>query len=154
MAAHADPAPAAVVPTADQVAGLLSRLTDPATPDPDKAALAQGGLSPNALAELDRDLTGLNQAGSLPFAINVSDIQPAPNEFAGVTVSITGHHIPIPVVRPMVLVKQGDTWLFTPDSVDPTLTQELRWILDRVGSRDDPVAVGPPLPPFSFVGGR
>ena len=153
-AAQADPAPQPpdpAVPTADQVAGLLSRLTDPTTPDPAKAALVQGGLTPDVLGQIDQNLTGLDRAGSLPFAIDVTDIQPAPDDYAGVTVSITGHHIPIPVVRPMVLVKQGDSWLFTHDSVDPTLTGELAWIADRVDGRHIGGGFygGPPLPPFS-----
>ena len=142
--AHADcgdpgqPACTGPVPTADEVVSVLSQLTDPNIPDPAKAALVQGGSSSDELGQLDQSVNGLNAAGSLPLAINVTDIQPAPNDLAGVTVSVTGHHIPIPVVRPMVLTRQGDSWLLTHDSFDPTLTQELKWILDRVGGPDSP----------------
>ena len=122
------PPPDAPVPAPDQVAAVLSQLTNPDTPDPDKATLVEGGLSADELTLLDQTVNVLNTHGELPFAFDVTDIVPAINNLAGVTVSLTGPRAPNPVVKPMVLVKQGDTWLLTHDTYDPTFIHEIKWV--------------------------
>lgn len=132
------------------MAAILGQLTNPGTADPDKAKLVEGGLSPDELSQLDQDLNTLSTRGELPFAFNVTDIQPAPNDLAGVTVSLTGPRAPIPVIRPMVLVDHQGAWQLTHDTYDPTFTDMVQFVVQRSGRRPAPVVVGPPLPPFSF----
>lgn len=42
--------------------------------------------------------------------------------------SLTGPHAPRPIVRPLVLVKDGDNWKLTNDSYDPTFIHAIKWI--------------------------
>lgn len=152
----ADPGtpPDAPVPSPDQVATVLGKLTNPDTPDPDKARLVEGGLSPEELTLLNQKVNELAEHGELPFAFNVTNIQPAINDLAGVTVSLTGPHVPNPVVKPMVLVKQGDDWLLTHDTYDPTFVREVTWIAwyndeggrrRRGGTPSSPGPIGSPM---------
>ncbi|HEX7323116.1 MAG TPA: hypothetical protein VF299_09345 [Mycobacterium sp.] len=107
---------------------MLSKLTDPATADPDKSALVDGGLSPEQLGLLDQKLNELNQHAELPFNYDVTDIVPAINNLSGVTMHLTGPHVPNPINKPLVLVKQGDSWKLTGDSYDPTFIHVVKWI--------------------------
>lgn len=102
------------VPSPDEVAGLLNQLTDPATPDPAKAALMVGGLSPDELSELDDHANQFDARGYLPINFVVSDIQPAANNYAGATVAVPSR--PYTPAGPIVLVNQAGRWLITHDT--------------------------------------
>ncbi|HEU0191294.1 MAG TPA: hypothetical protein VFR17_08490 [Mycobacterium sp.] len=109
------PACAGPVPTPDEVAGLLNQLTDPATPDPVRSGLVAGGLSPDELSVLDDHANRYGAYGSLPLGFVVTDIQPAPNNYAGATVS-TPKPWPGTAPQPLVLVEQGGHWLLDHDT--------------------------------------
>jgi len=131
--ADPEPPPATPVPTAEQVAVILNQLTDPNVPDADKAKLIDGGLSPDEMGQNDQGLAKLVRHHALPFTFDVTDIQPAINNLAGVTATLTGPHAPIPVVRPLVLVDHDGTWQLTHDSYDPTFTGMVAYVIHRVG---------------------
>jgi hypothetical protein len=116
--AHADcgqdgqPACTGPVPTVDQVTALLTELMDPNKPNADKND-AISDLNPQSIDYLDKYLDGrLNAHGDWPYDFVVTDIQPAPNNFAGATVAThaNGHRT---TARPysIVLVNQSGRWL-------------------------------------------
>jgi hypothetical protein len=86
------------VPTVDQVVALLSEMTDPNTPAASKNDVVTPDFSPKQTGWLDDHLNQYNAKGNLPFSYVVTDIQPAPANFAGATVTAqaNGH----PTSRP------------------------------------------------------
>src|ERR1700722_14980224 len=60
------------VPTTDEVVAIMAKLTDPGIP---------------AAKTIDDHLNQTNAKGLLPYTFVVSDIQPAPSNFAGSTVT-------------------------------------------------------------------
>jgi hypothetical protein len=58
----------------------------------------------------------MNAFGVLPLPFVVTDIQPAPNNFAGATVETNGGFHQGTHARPIVLVDQGGHWLITHDT--------------------------------------
>ena len=53
---------------------------------------------------------------ALPEHFVVTDIQPAPNNFAGATLATTGSFHQVSAAKPIVLVDQGGHWLITHDT--------------------------------------
>jgi hypothetical protein len=53
---------------------------------------------------------------ALPLHFVVTDIQPAPNNFAGATLATVGNPRQSTYARPIVLVDQGGHWLITHDT--------------------------------------
>ena len=105
------------VPTIDQVVAIMAELTDPGIPAANKTDIVTPGFSPEEAGTIDDHLNQMNARGNrLPLNFVVTDIQPAPNNFAGATVATTGgyHHRTSP--QPIVLVDQGGHWLITNDS--------------------------------------
>ena len=107
------PACTGPVPTADQVAAALTKLTSPSIPYQDKADVVENGFTPDEGQQLDDQLGQLGTDGKLPFAFIVTDIEPAPDNLAGATVAVTGPKSPYPRRLPIVLVDQGGNWLIT-----------------------------------------
>jgi hypothetical protein len=83
--AHADDP----VPTVDDVAAAMAQLTDPAA---NKNNIVTPGFSPEETQTLNDHLNQMNARGLLPLNWVVTDIQPAPNNFAGATVTSTGSY--------------------------------------------------------------
>jgi len=54
--------------------------------------------------------------GILPLPFVVTDIQPAPNNFAGATLETNKSILQGTRARPIVLVDQGEHWLITHDT--------------------------------------
>jgi len=100
------------VPTVDQVVGVMQQLTDPSIPAANKGNIVTPGFSPEEAATIDDHLRRLNDGHYLPLPFNVTDIQPAPNSFAGSTVSVPSPYAYTPP-GPIVLVDQGGHWLLT-----------------------------------------
>ena len=127
--AHADcgdpdqPACTGPVPTVDQVLAILGGLTDPDTPAANKTNIVTPGFSPDEAGTIDDHLTRMRAFGRglLPPLFHVTDIQPAPNNLAGATVSTGGYVRKITNPRPIVLVNQGGHWLITHDTAIPVL---------------------------------
>jgi hypothetical protein len=103
------------VPTVDQVSALLSELMDPNRPNEDKNDVVTPDLSPENIGFLDKYLdASLNAHGDFPYDFAVTDIQPAPNNFAGATVATHANgHPSWTRPWPIVLVNQSGHWLLT-----------------------------------------
>jgi hypothetical protein len=119
--AHADcgdpdqPACTGPVPKVDQVVAVLAELTDPNKPAADKSDIVTPGFSPDEAGTIDDHLHRMD-GHSLPLNFVVTDIQPAPNNFAGATLATTGNSHQLTYARPIVLVDQGGHWLITHDT--------------------------------------
>jgi hypothetical protein len=110
--AYADP-----VPTVDEVLAALAELTDPNIPAANKTNIVTPGFSPDEAGTIDDHLHRMDAFGGLlPPDFVVTDIQPAPNNFAGATVATTGGYKHATHPRPIVLVNQGGHWQITHDT--------------------------------------
>ena len=101
------------VPTVDQVIAIMAELTDPDRPAASKTDIVTPGFSPEEAGTIDDHL---NRMHTLPLNFVVTDIQPAPNNSAGATLSTTGTPRQSTFGRPIVLVDQGGRWSITHDS--------------------------------------
>jgi hypothetical protein len=111
-AAHADS-----VPAVDEVVAVMAELTDPGIPAVNKGNIVSPGLAPDEAGTIDDQLNRMNARGRiLPLPFIVTDIQPAPNNFAGATLATGGSPRQSTNGRPIVLVDQGGHWLITHDS--------------------------------------
>jgi hypothetical protein len=117
------PACTGPVPTVDEVLTVLAGLTDPDTPAANKTNIVTPGFTPDEAGTIDDHLTRMRAFGRglLPPLFHVTDIQPAPNNFAGATVSTGGYKRQITNPHPIVLVNQGGHWLITHDTAMPEL---------------------------------
>ncbi len=105
------------VHTPDQVLAIMAELTDPDIPAANKTNIVTPGFSPEEAGTIDEHLTRMKVFGGvLPFPFRVADIEPAPNGFAGATVSSGGYFRQITNPHPIVLVNQGGHWLITHDT--------------------------------------
>jgi hypothetical protein len=105
------------VPTVDQVLDLLGGMTDPDIPAANKTNIVTPGFSPDEAGTIDNHLTRMKVFGGiLPLPFHVTDIQPAPNNFAGATVEVNGWYRQSTNPHPIVLASQGGRWLITHDT--------------------------------------
>jgi hypothetical protein len=110
--AHADDP----VPSIDQVVAIMAELTDPNRPAASKTDIVTPGFSADEAGTVDDHLRRTDAAGLLPYNFVVSDIVPAPNNFAGVTVTITGSFHQQSAPQHIVLSEHGGHWLITHDA--------------------------------------
>jgi hypothetical protein len=103
------------VPTVDQVVAVMAELTNPDVPAVNKTNIVTPGFSPDEAQKLDDRLNRM-RGPALPEHFVVTDIQPAPNNFAGATVASVGNPRQSTYPRPIVLVEQGGHWLITHDT--------------------------------------
>jgi hypothetical protein len=104
------------VPSVDQVVAVMAELTDPGRPAASKTDIVTPGFAPDDAGTADDHLNSLNGRGYIPFNFVVTDIQPAPNNFAGATVAAPNPvHYSVPPV-PIVMTKQGGHWRITTDA--------------------------------------
>jgi hypothetical protein len=105
------------VPSTDEVVAVLAELTDPNQPAAAKGDIVTPGFTPDEAGTIDDHLNRMNAFGGLlPPNFVVTDIQPAPNNFAGATVATTGGYKHATHPRPIVLVNQGGHWQITHDT--------------------------------------
>src|ERR1700722_15634571 len=78
------------VPTVDQVVAIMAELTDPNRPAASKGDVVTPGFSPDEAGTIDDHLHRTDAAGLLPYVFVVTDIESAPANFAGVTVTVPG----------------------------------------------------------------
>jgi len=115
--AYADP-----VPTTDEVVAVLAGLTDPNIPAANKGNIVAPGFAPDEAGKIDDHLHRMDVFGGLlPPNFVVTDIEPAPANFAGATVATIGGYKHATNPRPIVLVNQGGHWLITQDTAMPVL---------------------------------
>jgi hypothetical protein len=104
------------VPTVDEVVGILQQLTDPDIPAASKGNIVTPGFSPDEAGTTDDHLNRMRAKGLVPLNFVVTNIQPAPNNFAGATVATVGSPRQHDPDRPIVLVDQGGHWMITHDT--------------------------------------
>ena len=97
------------VPTVDEVIADLAELTNPDIPATNKTNIVSPGFSPEEAGTIDDHLRRMKASRWLPLPFDVTNIQPAPNNFAGATVSVPSSTPAVPIV----LVYQGGHWLLT-----------------------------------------
>jgi hypothetical protein len=103
------------VPSVDQVVAIMAELTDPNIPSGNKTDIVTPGFMPEEAGTIDDHLHKI-EGPALPLPFIVTDIQPAPNNFAGATVSTGGNRYQRTYPAPVVLVNQAGHWLITHDS--------------------------------------
>jgi hypothetical protein len=119
--AHADrgdpgqPACTGPVPTVDEVAAIMAELTDPNKPAADKTDIVTPGFTHEEAQTIDDHLHRMD-GHPLPLNFVITDIQPAPNNFAGATLATTGSFHQRSAPGPIVLVEQRGHWLITHDT--------------------------------------
>jgi hypothetical protein len=97
-------------------------LTDPDIPAANKGNIVTPRFSPDEAGTIDDHLTRMRVFGGLlPPKFVVTDIQPAPNNFAGATVASGGYYRQITNPHPIVLVDQGGRWLITHNTAMPEM---------------------------------
>ena len=99
------------VPTVDQVIDILNVLFNPNIPAADKDNIVTPPFTPEEAATIDDHLNRMGTHGHLPTNWNITNIQSAPDNFAGVTIE-SNHCRP----GPAVFVLQNGHWLMTHDT--------------------------------------
>jgi hypothetical protein len=106
------PAPGANLPTASQVSGLLTSLTDPGVSFADKGNLVEGGIGGMQAHIADGELQKAAQNGDLPLTFNVTNIQPGAPGSATADVAFSGPKLSSPVTESVTFVNQGN-WILS-----------------------------------------
>lgn len=111
-----DPPPAAAVPTADQLTGLLTSLADPNVSFTSKGNLVEGGISGTEAHLADHELKKAAKNGDLPLAFSITNIQPgaAPGS-ATAQVAVSGPKLASPVTQNVTFINQGG-WVLSRSS--------------------------------------
>jgi hypothetical protein len=110
------PACTGPVPTVDQVMDIMNRLTDPTVPSIEKGDIVTPPFDDHQARRLDVVLDYLRTKRIVPINFTVTDIEPAPNNFAGATVSNPPSWSEHSGTGPVVLVLQNGHWFITHES--------------------------------------
>jgi hypothetical protein len=110
------PACTGPVPTVDQVMDIMNRLTDPTVPSIEKGDIVAPPFDDHQARRLDVVLDYLRTKRIVPINFTVTDIEPAPNNFAGATVSNPPSWSEHSGTGPVVLVLQNGHWFITHES--------------------------------------
>jgi hypothetical protein len=121
------------VPTVEQVVDIMKQLTDPNIPAVNKGNVITPPFTAEEAATLDHQLQVID-GPALPLPFIVTNIQPAPNNFAGATVETGGNRYQHTWPRSIVLVEEDGRWKITHDTAMPEL--HAFWLN---GSRSDSV---------------
>lgn len=92
----------------------MAELTNPDIPAVNKTDIVSPGFSPEEAETIDDHLN--RSRNELPLHFIVTDIQPAPDNFAGATLGTVGNPRQSTSATPIVLVDQGGRWMLTHDS--------------------------------------
>ena len=115
--------PAADVPTADELTGILTQLADPGVPFANKGNLVQGGIGFFESRTADRMLQNANAKGYLPLSFQIANIAPAGPGAATATVTVAGPQL-APNTQTVTFVNQGD-WKLSRSSATALLQSAL-----------------------------
>jgi hypothetical protein len=107
--------PAASMPTAGQLTGLLNSLADPSVPFANKSNLVEGGISGTEAHMADHQLKKAAKNGDLPLSFSVANIQPAASGSATADVAVSGPKITAPVTQNVTFINQGG-WILSRSS--------------------------------------
>ena len=93
----------------------MQQLTDPNIPAVNKGNVITPPFTPEEAATLDHQLQVI-EAPALPLPFIVTNIQPAPNHYAGATVETGGNRYQHTWPRSIVLVEEDGHWKITHDT--------------------------------------
>lgn len=113
--------PAAALPTDGEVAGILTRLTDPGIGYKEKGGLVENGIDQRDGHVLDSELRRAYRDGELPYTFNVVSVSPTTPGNAIAPVEISGPKMPSQTV-PITLVDQGN-WVITQEAAKALLAR-------------------------------
>lgn len=108
--------PAAGLPSAGELTGILDRLADPNVDYQDKSPLVEGGIGPQEGHQLDHELHKAARHGAMPLGFSVANIAPAGPNAATADVTVSGPKLPVPITQNLTFVNQ-DGWKVSHDSV-------------------------------------
>ncbi len=111
--------PAADLPTADQLTGVLGALADPSVPFAAKGYLVEGGIGRIEARAADGLMQKAIAKGQLPLTFAVSNIAPAGPGAASANVTATGPSMP-PTTKNITFVDQGG-WKISRQSASAVL---------------------------------
>lgn len=100
--------PAGAVPSADELANVLNGLQDPSVPFTNKSNLIQGGVGSVEGHVADKKLQKAAQAGQLPLAFNIANIQPSGPGTVTAAVTASGPQL-APTTQTLSFINQ-DGW--------------------------------------------
>jgi len=110
-----DPPPAPALPSAQQLSGILTDLTDPAVPEQVKNGLVEGGFDHAEDHRLRHALDKAEHRGELPLSFQVAGItSPAPGA-VDADVTATGPRLGAPITKTVSFVDQNG-WIVSYDS--------------------------------------
>jgi hypothetical protein len=115
--------PAADVPTADELTGILTQLADPGVPFGSKGNLVQGGVGFFEGRTADHLLQNANAKGYLPLSFQIGNIVPAGPGAATATVTVSGPQL-APNTQTVTFVDQGG-WKLSRSSATSLLQSAL-----------------------------
>jgi hypothetical protein len=122
------------VPTPDQVAAIMDELTNPNIPAANKSDIVTPPFTDVQARRLDIVLNYLGGEGVFPLNFSVTDIQPAPNNLAGATVSNPiSWHERHGGTGPVVLAYQDGHWFITRDTALARVNQLSRDLTIHIG---------------------
>jgi hypothetical protein len=104
------------VPSVDDVMAIMGELTDPNIPAAKKGDIVTPPFDDRQARGVDAILNYCQTWGMLSVPFIVTDIQPAPNNMAGATVSNPRTWHLRAGGGPVVLVKQGGRWMMTSET--------------------------------------
>jgi hypothetical protein len=104
------------VPSVDEVMAIMNELTDPNIPAANKGDIVTPPFDDKHARGVDSILNYCRTWGMLPVPFIVTDIQPAPNNMAGATVSNSRTWHLRAGGGPVVLVNQGGRWMMTSET--------------------------------------
>jgi hypothetical protein len=113
-----DPQPAStmILPTADQLTGILNNLSNPGVSYRTKDALVEGGIGSGEGHEMDHELRVAYRNGQLPLSFVVSNIQQNGPTTIMSDVAVSGPKLSAPVTKPLMFVNQNGNWILSSPS--------------------------------------
>lgn len=112
--------PAADVPTADQITGVLNGLADPGVPFASKAYLVEGGIGRLEAHTADALMRNAVAKGEIPLNFTVGTITPVGPGAASATITASGPSMP-PTTQTVTFVDQGG-WKLSRSSASTVLS--------------------------------
>lgn len=117
-----DPPPAANLPGAEQLTGILDNLVDPQVSDEVKSGLVAGGLQRHQADVLDHQLRRLGHHHGLPLAFTASNITSTGPDTVTADITVTGPTLPAPITKPVTFTDQNG-WMLSQGGADELLEE-------------------------------
>lgn len=114
------------VPTVDQVMAILGELADPNVPAMGKNDIVTPPFNDDQAQKFDNMMGMLRLESLVPVNWNVTDIEPAPNNTAGATVSNPPAWHERGGTAPIVLVLQNGRWMITHETAVSRMADLIR----------------------------